>query len=251
LWQRKQGTINDVSINTNLRGIRALCYYAMDKGYLSSFRIKLLKVVKKIKPVYTSEELEKLLKKPDIKTCTFTEYRSWVMVNYLLATANRLETLYKVNIEDVDFKSREISLLHTKNKKQYKIPLSQNLSQILAEYLTYRKGDKGDALFCNAYGERMHKRTIQENIQKYHNSRGVVQTSSHRFRHTFAKLWLMNGGDIFSLQAILGHSSLEMVKEYMEMFCDDLQKGFNIHNPLDCFNREKKQQQGNRIRMRT
>lgn len=56
------------------------------------------------------------------------------------------------------------------------------------------------------------------------------------------------GGDIFALQYILGHSSLEMVKGYVAMFSEDLKNGFNSHNPLDCFNRKRKQK-GNRIRM--
>jgi len=249
-WQKKQGTINDISINTNLRGVRAFFYYAMEKGYLPKFKIRLIRAVKPIKPVYTNEELEKMLKKPDLKTCNFKEYRTWVIINYALATGNRLETIQQLKIQDISFDGNEIALLKTKNKRQYYIPLSRDLSQILAEYLTFRKGDKEDILFCNAYGTPLKKRTIQEDIQQYNIKRGVEKTSIHIIRHTFAKIWIRNGGDIFALQEILGHSSLEMVKEYLALFGDDLKEGFNSRNPLDSFNRKRKQK-GNQIRMRT
>ncbi|MCL2697847.1 MAG: tyrosine-type recombinase/integrase, partial [Oscillospiraceae bacterium] len=59
-------------------------------------------------------------------------------------------------------------------------------------------------------------------IQTYNRNRGVEKTSIHLFRHIFAKNWIMNGGDIFRLQKILGHSSLEMVKEYVSMLGVDI-----------------------------
>ena len=60
-----------------------------------------------------------------------------------------------------------------------------------------------------------------------------MRTGVHRFRHTFAKNWIVNGGDIFKLQKMLGHSSINMVKNYGDMFTDDLQQDFNIYNPLE------------------
>jgi hypothetical protein len=67
------------------------------------------------------------------------------------------------------------------------------------------------------------------------------------FSDILAKKWIINGGDIISLQSILGHSSIEMVKEYVNMFSDDLHNGFNSFNPLDNFMKDKK---GEKINMR-
>jgi integrase/recombinase XerD len=222
----------------------------MEKGYLHPFKIKLIKAVKKIKPVYTEEELEKLLKKPDVKKTKFKEFRTWAIFNHVLATGNRLETVSKLTIGDIDFENYKIALLHTKNKIQYYIPLSHDLAQVLSEYLAYRKGNKEDILFCDSYGRPLSKRKIQEDVQEYNLARGVKKTSIHVIRHTFAQLWIQNGGDIFQLQEILGHSSLEMVKEYLRMFGNGLQEGFSARNPLDCFNRKKKKK-GEHIRMGT
>ena len=76
-------------------------------------------------------------------------------------------------------------------------------------------------------------------MYRYHKKRGVEKTSAHAYRHTFAKLWILNGGDIFRLQKILGHSSIEMVRNYVEMFSEDLKKDFAVYNPLDNFLKEK------------
>jgi len=239
-WQKGLGNINDISINTNLRGVRSILYFAMQEGHVKEFKIKLIRAVKPIKPTYTEQELEKLLKRPNVNKCTFAEYRNWVIVNYLLGTGNRLETMSKLKIVDLDFQANQIALMNTKNKKQYFIPISKELAKVLREYLTYRKGGADDSLFCTSYGSPLDKGTVQTQIQHYNKSRGVESTSIHMFRHTFAKMWILNGGDIIRLQSILGHSSLEMVKEYVAMFCDDLQEGFSSHNPLDTLARKRK-----------
>jgi len=74
---------------------------------------------------------------------------------------------------------------------------------------------------------------LQKEIARYNRKRGVEKTSLHMFRHTFAKKWILNGGDIFRLQKLLGHSSLEMVRKYVNMFADDLRKDFDSFNPPD------------------
>jgi len=53
------------------------------------------------------------------------------------------------------------------------------------------------------------------------------------FRHTFAKKWILSGGDIFRLQKLLGHSSLEIVKEYVNIFGADLKAQYDAYNPLE------------------
>jgi integrase/recombinase XerD len=70
--------------------------------------------------------------------------------------------------------------------------------------------------------------------------RGVEKTSIHLFRHTFSKKWIKNGGDIFRLQKILGHSSMKVVREYVNMFNDDLKDNFDRFNPLEEFSDRKK-----------
>ena len=55
------------------------------------------------KETYLDEELKALLKKPNLKSCDFTEYKICVMTNYLIATGNRISSILNLKISDLDF----------------------------------------------------------------------------------------------------------------------------------------------------
>ena len=234
--------ISAISINTLLRSLRAFLYYCMDNNFLSRFKVKLIKAEKKVKETYSDEELELLLQKPDIDTCSFPVYRTWVFENYLLGTGNRLSTALNVRNCDIDFTNATILLQKTKNRCQQIIPLSNSLAVILEEYMEIRGGEDEDFLFCDQYGNQGTGTAFRSAVYDYNKARGVQKTSIHVFRHTFAKKWILAGGDVFRLQKILGHSSLTVTKEYITMFGQDLQMDFEKFNPLDRMMREKKKE---------
>ena len=105
---------------------------------MSKFKIRLMRTVEKIKNSYTTREVEILLKKPDVKKCPFSEYRTWVMTNYFVATGNRVSTVINLKICDINFASNEIILRQTKNKIQHTVPMARELSPVLLEYLKIR-----------------------------------------------------------------------------------------------------------------
>ncbi|QNU68941.1 tyrosine-type recombinase/integrase [Ruminiclostridium herbifermentans] len=154
-------------------------------------------------------------------------------MNYALATGNRVSTIINLKIGDIDFENGYITLQKTKNKRQQIVPLSSTLSNILLDYLTYRKGQASDYLFCNAFGNQLVDRSLQGSIARYNKSRGVMKTSMHLFRHTYAEKFLQAGGNVFMLQRLLGHSSLEIVKEYVSLFSEDLKQNYDQFNPLE------------------
>ena len=225
--------IRNTTINTYLRSIRVMLYFFMEQGYTPNFKISLIKAEKKIHETYTDAELERLLKKPNVKKCLFSEYRNWVIICYLLGTGNRLSTVINLKIGDIDFETHEVKLKTVKNKRQYIMPLSSILEKTLIEYLAYRKGNEDEYLFCSSYGGQMTKDGLATCIRKYNHSRGVAKTSFHLFRHTFAKRWILNGGDAFRLKTILGHSTMAMVNEYVNMWGNDLRHNFDTFNPLE------------------
>lgn len=226
--------VSQKTVCTYIRGLRAILYFMMESGYVEKFKISLPKTEETIKETYTDNEVKRLIEKPKInKGCSFAELRNWALVCYFLATGNRLSTVCNIKISDVDFQSEEILIRKTKNKKQQIIPMSAELKNVLQEYMRYRKGEPDDFLFCNSYGEKLNKDSISTCIAKYNHSRGVTKTSIHLFRHTFAKNWILNGGDIFRLQKILGHSTLDMVKNYVAIYGGDLKRDFDKFSLLD------------------
>ena len=101
------------------------------------------------------------------------------------------------------------------------------------EYLYFREGSENDYLFCSETGDEMTENALKLAIRKYNINRGVQKTSIHLFRHTFAKKYLIDcGGDAFTLQRILGHSTLEMTRQYCNLYNIDLSRDYDLHSPL-------------------
>jgi integrase/recombinase XerD len=232
-YMRQHCNIKDITVNTRLRSVRAMCYYFMKMGYMPRFQIELIRAKKEIKETYTDNELAILLEKPKISQTTFAEYRNWVVINYLMATGNRVSTICNLKVKDIDFNDGVVILRRTKNRREQVIPLSKTIRAILKEYLKYRKGTPDDYLFCSVNGDKLEESGLRIGIRKYNHKRGITKTSIHLFRHTFAKKWILNGGDVFRLQKVLGHSSMEIVREYVNMFGDDLKRDFDMFNPLE------------------
>lgn len=228
------------SANIRLRAIRTFFNYLKDMGYIEGkVKVKLLKQDKTIIKTFTAEQVVKLVAKPkNINDLSFAQYRDYVMINFLLGTGVRLATFVAIKIGDVDFINNEIRLRHTKNRDQYIIPLSLSLGKILQEYLKIRGGEPQDSLFCNSYGEPLKKRTIQDRIKFYCQERLGKEALSYRcsphdFRHTFAVMYIRNGGDLLSLQKLLGHNTLEMTRRYVNLLNDDIKSKFAEFSPLD------------------
>ena len=110
----KDQQLHDTTINTNLRMVRAFLYWCMEKSYLEKYPIRLVRADDPIKEPYTTDELQKLLKEPDCKTCSFAEYRNWVIVNFLLGTGCRASTLLNLQIGDLDLSAGTVFFRHMK-----------------------------------------------------------------------------------------------------------------------------------------
>jgi integrase/recombinase XerD len=81
----------------------------------------------------------------------------------------------------------------------------------------------------------MSEATIRDNMRLFGNVAGIKnkRCSPHTLRHTGALFYILNGGDPFSLQRILGHSHMNMVRTYIQLTNMDVQKQHNIHSPLN------------------
>lgn len=227
---------NDVSINSYLRDLITTLHFFMNEGYIPHFKMQAIKVDKSQIETYNEAELKLLLKKPNLKKCSFTEYKCWVMTNFLFSTGVRQRSLMHIQVKDVDFDNNVVYVNVTKNRKPLIVPLNQTMVSILQEYLKYRhhKSD-ADYLFCNVFGQQLVKSTCYTMLYEYNKCRGVNKTGIHRYRHTFAKQWILNGGNVVSLSKLLGHSSLEITQNYIHLLVSDVAKQVNEINILDKF----------------
>ena len=241
----KASKLKDSTINIRLRSIRVVLYYFMDNDYINNFKIETIKETEKFPELYTDTEVAILLKKPDTKTCTFAEYRTWVIISFFVATGVRSRTLRNIKIKDLDFDNDLIYLRTTKNRKLSVIPMGKAIKKILLDYLKVRGTENEDYLFCNLEGRQLTKNALCNIVSKYNRKRGVHRTGIHLFRHYFAKNYIQNGGNALKLQKILGHSTLKETQRYVDLFGRDLQKDFDEFSPLDKIYKSKE-----RIKMR-
>lgn len=220
------------SINSYTRTLKSFFSWCNEQG-ITRLNIPLYKAEETVKETYSDLELSALLKKPDIRKATFAEYRDWVIINFLLNCGSRAATVRAIQIRDVDLDGGVVFYRHTKNRKTQVIPLCSAMVSILREYLRHRGGEAADFLFCTETGSQLTENGLRQSIARYNTRRGVQKTSIHLFRHTIARKYLIDcGGDAFTLQKLLGHSTLAMTKHYCAIFDADLTKNYDNFSPL-------------------
>lgn len=220
------------SIKSYTRTLKSFFSWCNTEG-ITRLNLPLYKAEETVKETYTDEELKALLRKPNTRKCDFPEYRNWVTVNLLLNNGCRAATIRNIKLRDVDLENQVIYLRHTKNKKAQVIPLCEALCSVLREYMKVRGGEMDDYLFPNENGTQLTENGLRCSIASYNRRRGVQKTSIHLFRHTFAKKYLVDcGGNAFTLQRLLGHSTLDMTKHYCAIFDADITKNFENFSPL-------------------
>lgn len=219
------------AINSRIRGLRVFFKFCADLGYCKPFKFPLIKEDESLKEPYTNAELQKLLKMPD--SDRWAEWRIWAVVNTFIATGIRANTLVNIKINDVDFDHDTIFLRKLKNRRQQFIPMSRSLKEVLILYLKLWDWDGEDFLFPTGSNTQLGVHSLQSAVRHYNLRRNVSKTSMHLFRHTFAKNYILAGGQMAQLQVILGHSTLDMTRCYVNLYGNDIKKDFDRLNPLN------------------
>ena len=225
--------IKSVTINTHLKAVRAFLYFCMEKEYLQPFKINLIKQEEEIIETYTDDDIQKLIARPNLKKCSFVEYRDWVLINYFIETGNRLRSVVNIKVSDVSFTERRIIVRVTKNREQLITPLTKTLMNILPPYIELWGLSDDSYLFPGFTGEKINENSVKQSIARYNRKRGVSITSIHAFRHTFARNYIITGGSAFKLQSLLGHKDLEMTRHYVHLFGEDLASDIDEHSIIE------------------
>ena len=226
---------NAVTLNHYLRTFRVFVYWLQEQDCgVKKFNIKLLKEQELPPKRHTEDELERLLQHPEKKN-DFLTWRNWAMVSFVLGTGCRAGSIVNIQMQDLDIVNSQVILRHTKNKKPQIIPLSISLKSALKEYIFIwrSKAEKEQFLFPTVGETALTSHSLRLGYLRYCRDRQVENTSIHALRHDFAKLLVMNGGNVAVLQKILGHSSLSTTQRYIELFAIDLQNNYSNYAPLD------------------
>jgi integrase/recombinase XerD len=240
--------LKPASVNHYIRDLRCILKWCMDESreYLAPFKITLVEETDEIPKHYTDDDVQLLLAKPS-KRDRFTYWRCWAVFNWVMATGNRASTVCEIKLNDINFAKKEIAVRHAKGKKQQIIPLSTELAAVLKEYIRiWRSGEdvEPDAyLFANIAEEKLTPNALYRSFNNYAQDRGASKGGIHAMRHTFAKGYIKNNGNVFNLQKILGHKKLDMTRKYVALFAEDLKEGYDAVSPLDTIKRSQKRTQ--------
>lgn len=206
--------------NYYLIALRAFLKYLRRRGIeaLSPERIELAKVPERSLDLISPAELKRLRNAPNVKT--LEGKRDKAILELLFSTGLRISELCALSIDDVDLARDEFSV-RGKGEKIRVVFLSDTARAAVRDYLTHRK-DMDDALFIR-YGRkandgkdlRLSPRTVQRLLKKYAAVAGITRkVTPHVIRHSFATDLLQNGADIRSVQALLGHASINTTQVY-------------------------------------
>ena len=200
---------------------------------------------------FSKEDIEVLLKACDFcQQADTTDRRRFTMrrvtgkrdralILTLLDTGLRASELCALKMGDLEQKTGRLQVKHgraggAKGGKGRTVFLGKAARRALWLYLTTREEaeDAEAPLFIGRFNRPLNRDTLRQVIASLGEKAGVKNCHPHRFRHTFAINFLRNGGNVFALQRILGHESLEMVKRYLSLAQMDLDKAHQDASPV-------------------
>jgi len=136
---------------------------------------------------------------------------------------------------DVDIPSGVVNVHRNKNKKARSVFIGVKTRRALLRYRRSISPEDNDALFQTQTGTRLTPSGFRQVLRRISEKSGIP-FSAHDLRRTFATLSLKAGMNVLHLQSLLGHSSLEMTRRYVQMMKDDLVEAHKAHGPIDSFN---------------
>jgi len=160
--------------------------------------------------------------------------RNRAIILTLLDTGLRANELCSIPLRFLDLRNRTLKVFG-KGSKERILPFCARTGQALWKYCSqYRDGATQDKpVFVTIGGNPLDRNQLLKMLVHLGKRAGVNDVHPHRFRHTFAINYLRNGGDPWSLQMMLGHSSMEMVRKYLAIAQADLSSNHRRASPVD------------------
>ena len=201
---------------------------------------------------FSKEDIEKLIKACIYSREAQTEQRhKFVMrrpsanrdqaiVLTLLDTGLRATELCSLTVGDVDLKTGKVNVRHgvgggAKGGKGRVTYLGKVARKAVWRYLATREdgSDPKAPLFISAGDRPFNRDSLRILIRRLGERAQITHVHPHKFRHTFAITYLRSGGDVFTLQSLLGHGSLDMVRHYAQIAEVDVENAHRKASPVD------------------
>ena len=246
------------TINCYVRSISAFWSWLAREGFIDSnpfAKTKIPKAPRKVITPFTGEQIQSLIQ--EIDTSSTAGLRAYAIILTLLDTGIRLGELTGLKKDDVDLRNKTLKVFG-KGSKERRVPIGKRLLATLWKYQLRRPQPATgliDNFFLTQDGWPLTKNRVETIIKDLGKKAGLqgVRCSPHTFRHTFCIQFLRNGANLFNLQQMTGHSSLEVLRGYVALAESDIKTAHQKFSPADNLNLKmphssKKEQRINRKR---
>lgn len=232
--------LSDGSIHNYIRGLSPFFTWLTVENILPANPFDHVKIpragAKTITPL-SPADLQKLF--AVIRLDTPVGGRDFLIILLFLDCGLRLSELIGLKLADVHLDDQYLKI-RGKGNKERSVPFGQEVKKYLQHYirrLRPRPGTEGvaDLLFLNNKGDALTDTMVQNRLKRYGKLAGIsgIRVSPHTFRHTAAISFLRNSGDVFSLQKMLGHNTLDMTRRYCAVANEDLRRAHRQASPVD------------------
>jgi integrase/recombinase XerD len=227
------------TINCYLRSLRIFFSWLVSEDiveYNPFERVKIPRPPRKVIPTFSDSQIQELLNA--ISAGTPEGYRDHTIVLTLLDTGMRVSELCHLKLDNVWLEEGMLKVLGKGNKERL-IPMGKQVQRCLWRYISRFRPEplaaSGNVIFLTQDGKPLTKDRVEKIMARYGRKAGLkgVRCSPHTLRHTAAVKFLRNGGDVFSLQRMLGHASLEMTRRYCELADTDVKRAHMTASPVD------------------
>ena len=235
--------ISAATVHGHVRTLRAFFSWLVREGLTESdlgSRLKPPKVSEKIVSTLSDEEIMSILN--TLNPTNPCDARNQTILMILLDTGLRIGELIGLRMDDLHLDQGVLKVMG-KGRKERIVPIGNNAQRALQRYLfRYRPEPVHlgiENVFLSTLGTPLTENSVKLMFGRLAQRSGVNRLHAHLCRHTFATRFLTNGGDIFTLQQILGHSTLEMVRHYVNLASSDIVIQHRRFSPLDRLNLHK------------
>ncbi|HSX43713.1 MAG TPA: site-specific tyrosine recombinase/integron integrase [Candidatus Saccharimonadales bacterium] len=228
LWLNRLGTntsdeLQKTTQNYHLIALRSFLKFCAKRDIpaLTADKIELAHTTRKQVTFLTPEEIGRVFSEAD--TSTLPGLRDRAILELLFSSGLRVSELVGLDKDHVNLKRREF-MVRGKGQKDRPIFISPDAAEWIQRYLD-KRDDNVRPLFARYSGSkqvdrsgnfhRLTARSIQRMVARYALMAGITKhVSPHTLRHSFATDLLMNGADLRSVQALLGHSNISTTQIY-------------------------------------
>jgi len=231
------------TVRGHIRGLKAFSSWLYREKHTDENRLLNLKIpkvpVKLIEPL-TDSEISQITS--SINQDSPTGSRNHVIFVTALDNGLRASEIAAINLEQLDLEKGFVKVMG-KGSKERIVPIGEYVKMTLWVYINKVRPEPTvagcDNLFLSTTGEPITANTIKLVFSRLAKNSGVKRLHAHLCRHTFAINYLLNGGDIFSLREILGHTTLEMVNHYLHFTRSQLTAQHHKYSPMDKLHKQQ------------